>query len=744
MLLHYRLVEKIGEGGMGAVWKAVDTTLDREVALKLLPEEFAGDEERLRRFEREAKVLASLNHPSVATIHGLHEAGGLHFLTMELIPGEDLARRLTRGRIPVREAIALLAQVAEALEAAHQRGVIHRDLKPANIQATPLGRVKVLDFGLAKEIRGLTAEDATSAPTRTTGPTQAGMVMGTTAYMSPEQARGRPLDARTDIWAFGCVFYEALTGVPPFGGDTLPDKLAAVLKDEPRWDALPSDTPASIRDLLRRCLEKDSGCRLADIGIAKGLLTTALADTSPGLSPFTEAERGKSIAVLPFTNMSPDPENEYFSDGITEEIISALAQQKDLRVAARTSCFSFKGKQAEIAEVGAKLNVATVLEGSVRKAGNRVRITAQLINVADGYHLWSERYDRELHDVFEIQDETAAAIVEKLRGQLASGASRIPVKRYTRNREAHDMYLKGRFHWNRRDRGGLQQGLECFRKAAEIDPGYALAHVGIADVYWSLGAYSLQPLKKVLSLGHEAVERALAIDDELPGAYASKGAIHYVGAEWIPSEESFQRAIELDPRHGLAHGYYALLLAVQLRIEEMKEQIQIALEIDPLSQYHHGLGALVNLWIGDHEEAIRLCRKGLEIDPGSFLCSWVYGVTCCDIGETEEGIRYLEKAVEMAGRTPFLLGFLGYALGRNGQEERARELLAGLDSRSSKEYVLPGIRGWILLGLGDHDRAHQMFTAGVDEGVVPHGLIFFGRPFPDLLSRLGIPGKPGC
>ncbi len=743
MLSHYRLVEKIGEGGMGTVWKAVDTTLDRELALKLLPEELAGDEERLRRFDREARILASLNHPNVATIYGLHEAGGLHFLTMELIPGEDLARRLTRGRIPVREAIPLLVQVAEALEAAHQRGVIHRDLKPANIQATPEGRVKVLDFGLAKEIRGPRTDDATSAPTRTSGPTGAGMLMGTTAYMSPEQARGRSVDARTDIWAFGCVVYEILTGAPPFRGETLPDKLAAVLKDEPRWDALPPETLAPIRDLLRRCLEKAPGDRLPDISIAKEILTTALASISPAVSPSTEAQRGRSIAVLPFTNISPDPENEYFSDGITEEIINALAHQKDLRVAARTSCFSFKGKHVEIAEVGAKLKVGTVLEGSVRRVGNRVRITAQLINVADGYHLWSERFDRELHDVFKIQDETAAAIVEKLRGEFAGGASGVPVKRYTRNREAHDMYLKGRFHWNRRHRGGIQQGLQCFRKAAEIDPGYALAHVGIADVYWSLGAYALHPLGEALSRGREAVERALVIDEGLPDAHATKGAIGHMAGEWAAAEESFRRAIELDPRHGFAHVYYALLLAVLLRVEEMQEQIEIALEVDPLSHYHHGVAALASYWAGNHEEAIRLCRKGFEIDPEAFLCSWVCGATFTDVGQIAEGIRYCEKAVDNAGRYPLTLGLLGYALGRHGQEDRARELLAELERRSSDEYVSPAYPGMILLGLGDRDLAHEMYVRAMDEGLARHILVVFGRPFPDLLRRCGIPEKPG-
>jgi TolB-like protein/Tfp pilus assembly protein PilF len=539
------------------------------------------------------------------------------------------------------------------------------------------------------------------------------------------------------------VFYEALSGSPPFGGDTLPDKLAAVLKDEPQWDALPPETPASIRDLLRRCLEKDPGRRLADISIAKGILTTAFAGASRVSSRLTEAESANSIAVLPFTNMSPDPENEYFSDGITEEIISALAQQEDLRVAARTSCFSFKGKPAEIAEVGAKLNVATILEGSVRKAGNRVRITAQLINVADGYQLWSERYDRELHDIFEIQDKTAAAIVEKLRGKLTGEGGRVPVKRYTCNREAHDLYLKGRFHWNRRDRGGLQKGLDCFRKAAEIDPGYALAHVGIADAYWSLGCYALHPLRDALSRGREAVERALAIDERLPDAHATKGAISLMAGEWAPAEESFRRAIELDPRHGFAHGYYALFLSVLLRIEEMQEQIRIALEVDPLSHYHHGVAAIACWWTGNHEEAIRLSRRGLEIDPASFVCTWVYAAACCDVGDIAEGVRYLVKAMERSGRYPSTLGFLGYALGRQGQEDRARELLTELERRSSEEYISPVFPGLVLLGLGDRDHAHEMYVRAVDEGLARHILVMFGRPFPDLLQRYGIPTKPG-
>jgi serine/threonine-protein kinase len=544
------------------------------------------------------------------------------------------------------------------------------------------------------------------------------------------------------------VLYEMITGIRAFARDTAAETMAAILKEEPlEIAASGKKTPPEYERIIEHALEKRPGERFQsarDFAFALQSISAERMDSGARRRVRVPNDRDKpSIAVLPFANMSPDPENEYFSDGITEEIISALAQQKNLRVAARTSCFAFKGQPTEIAEVGAKLNVATVLEGSVRKEGNRIRITAQLINVADGYHLWSKRFDRELHDVFEIQDETAAAIVEKLRGEFIGSTSGIPVKRYTRSREAHDMYLMGKFYWNRRDRGGLRQGLDCFKKAVEIDPDYALAYAGIADAYWSMGAYALHPLGEALLRGREAVEKALAIDEELASALGSKGAIHFMAGEWIPAEESFRWAIELDPRNGFAHVYYALFLAVQLRIEEMQEQIQIALEIDPLSHYHHGVGALAYWWAENHEESSRLCRKGLEIDPRSFLCSWVYGEVCCEIGESAEGIRYLESMVKMGGRNPFTLGQLGYALARNDQENRALELLAELEKRSSEEYVSPAHFGLIRLGLGDRGRAHEMYVRAMNEGLARHILVMFGRPFPDLLRRCGIPDRAG-
>ncbi len=459
-IAHYKLTSKLGAGGMGEVYRATDTRLDREVAIKILPDALAMDRERLARFTREAKVLASLNHPNIATIFGVEEGA----LVMELIEGDTLVERIAKGPIPVEDALRIAEQIADALEYAHQRGIIHRDLKPANVKAA--SRVKVLDFGLAK------VHQAVESNTTISGATQAGIILGTVAYMSPEQAACKPVDARSDIFSFGVLLYEMLSGKRAFSESSPISTMAAVLHKEPRpLREIAPQVSADLESIVTRCMAKDPSARFSGMGTLK----LALQELAQPAARFSETP---SIAVLPFANLSADKENEYFSDGLAEEILIALSQVEGLRVAARSSSFSFKGKKTEMGEIASKLRVANILDGSVRRAGNRVRVTVQLVDAKNGFQLWSERYDRQMEDIFAVQDEIARAIADQLKVTLGAG-----VKPATQNLEAYDLYLKGRHLCSQRSPSTVALGMKCFQQALELDPGFALAWSGLADCY---------------------------------------------------------------------------------------------------------------------------------------------------------------------------------------------------------------------------------------------------------------------
>src|SRR2546429_4785842 len=566
----YEIRSQIGEGGMGEVYLAEDTKLHRRVALKILSAEFSEDSQHAARFLREAQAASALNHPNICTIHEINDDGVL-YIAMEYVEGETLSERIKDDGLDLAETLDIAMQIADALAEAHAHGIVHRDVKSANIIVNRRGQVKILDFGLAKKIstRGEAATQQLLS--------QAGMILGTVAYSSPEQARRLAVDAGTDVWSFGGVLYEMLTGVKPFSGATTTDLLAAILRNEPEdLYRFNHDVPAELERIVLKTLRKARDQRyesakdlFADLKQLKKDLDLAAArkrsepaseefearisrrmpvpsalpggptaeqnrpDTAGGSDQGARnitseswalrsgAEVRNSIAVLPFTNMSADPENEYFCDGLAEGLLNALAKIEELKVAARTSAFSFKGKNPNISDIGNTLGVRTVLEGSVRKSGNRLRITVQLISATDGYHLWSERYDREMKDIFDVQDEITLAVVDALKVKLLGEEKAVVLKRYIENTEAYELYLMGRYHFNKHTIEDWVKGIECFEKAIEIEPEYAPAYAQIGVTYVALSFFGLFPPHQTLPKGTAGVSPAPKIDGQLAEDHAA-------------------------------------------------------------------------------------------------------------------------------------------------------------------------------------------------------------------------------
>jgi serine/threonine protein kinase/tetratricopeptide (TPR) repeat protein len=736
---HYRILEKLGEGGMGVVYKAEDTRLGRTVALKFLPVSLTTDPDAKERFVREARAASALDHPNICTIHEIDETDdGQMFICMSCYEGEVLKSRIARGQLPLDEAVDIADHIARGLAKAHSRGIVHRDVKPANVLVTEDGEVKLLDFGLAK-----LADQ--------TGTTKIGTKIGTARYVSPEQARGQEVDHRTDIWSLGVVLYEMLAGVPPFQSTNEQALIYAVVNEEPRpVGDLRHETPPELTQVVQRAMSKDPSFRHEDAeSFLADLRSAAESLGAPAEGTRRVVHSLPSIAVLPFVDMSPEGDQEYFCDGMAEELINGLTGIERLQVASRTSAFQFKGTGHDVRAIGRELKVGTVLEGSVRKAGNRLRITAQLINVADGYHLWSEKFDRDADDVFAIQDEISLAIVEKLRVKLLGDEKTRLVKRHTDDQEAYSLYLRGRYYWNRRYEGGLRKATAYFQQAIERDPGYALPYVGTADALHIMGYYGFLSPAEAFPQAKAAAMKALEIDDSLGEAHAALGWIGtFYDWDWDAAERRYARALELSPRYATAHEWYALHLTAVGRFDEAIAEVRRAQALEPVSLIvNAAVGAILYL-TRHHEEATEQLVRTLDMDP-SFILPRVWAgdnYTC--LGMYEDAIAHLRIAVDAAPDMTYALGSLGCAYALAGQRDEARAVLGRFDELARVRYVSSVHRALPHIGLGEGDRAIESFANGLAERdplapwirVAPVLDPLRGRPgFEALAERMGFP-----
>ncbi len=724
---HYRVLERLGSGAMGEVYLAEDLRLGRKVALKLLPPELTRDAAAKTRLIHEARAASLLDHPHICTVYDIEELpAGRLLLAMAYCEGETLKVRLARGPLPAAEAVELACQMAEALGEAHARGVVHRDIKPANAMVTRSGRVKIVDFGLAR------LPDATAL-------TATGTTLGTPAYMAPEQVRGEEADARADLWALGAVLYEMLAGRPPFGGETIEAVLYGVVHRVPEpLDRARPDLPAALLRVVNRALAKD---RLARYQQAEQMLAELRAcrerlDADGTQAVGTAAPRVPSIAVLPFANLSADPEQEYFCEGMTEELITALGAVEGLRVAAKASTFHLQGKDLEIRAIGDQLNVETLLEGSVRKAGDRLRVTAQLVNVSDGYHLWSERYDRRLDDVFAVQDEIARAIVGKLKVKLIGPQEAPLVKRASANLEAYQLYLKGRYYFARRYKGQLEQAVDCFARAIALDPDFAPALAGLADGLSVAGFYGFRQPRVVLPKARQAAERAVALDEALAEAHHALGTVHaWLAWDWDVAEREFRRALALDPNAPITHAFYGIVLATMGRAEEAAAEAERATALDPLSTLALFLAAATRLILRRHGRSIESSQCALALDPACTLATWMLSMALSGVGRHDEAIEAGERGVRMTDRNGFFVAILGHALGRAGRRDAARQVLAELLERPLPGGV-PSI--WLAIvhaGLGEVTEGVAVLERGVPDWGSAYPIMLAGPSFDTLRSH---------
>lgn len=710
----YRILEKLGEGGMGVVYRARDERLDRDVALKVLSPASANDPEARERLLHEARTASRLNHPHICGVYDAGEMGEQIYVAMELVQGRSL-KELAAAELPaLAETIRYAIQVATGLAHAHEHGVIHHDLKSANVIISADGRAKIVDFGFAVRRDDEVSENTQSQLSLD----RPGAIAGTLPYMAPELLKGQPADERSDIWALGVVLYELTTGLQPFRGSTTFELSSVILCGVP--EAFPATVPPGLRAIVHRCLAKDSSERFQSAAAVAAALDSLDAEGMDAAK--RPAKRGKgrggrirSLAVLPLHNLSTDPEQEYFADGMTEALITELARIRALKVISRTSTMQYKATKKRMDLIAEELGVDAVIEGSVIRAGDRVRITAQLVHAATDKHLWAESYDRELSEVLGLQSEVARTIAEQIRVKLTPH-EREQLKRPRKvMAEVYESYLKGRFHFNKWTVETVKKGIEYFQQALQLDPEYAPAYAGIADCYNSLQFLGL-PSAEVGPKALKAAIRAVALDPNLAAAHAALGAVKFFHDwDWAGAEAEMQRAIELDPGSADAHQGYAYLLTALGRHERAIAEIERAHELDPMA-----LATNVNLgwrhyFARDYDRAIARLREALELDSNFGNAFWCMGICTVQKKNFAEGILYLKRAVMLYSGNAQPKGSLGHAYGLAGKPAKAQRLVDELVALAKTEYVSAWAIAVIYIGMGEKDRAFEWLEKAFED-----------------------------